>query len=49
MNKLKKAGVKVKLSKGLEEESKKAAVRAGRYEMKNLVQCVRAGSLRALK
>jgi hypothetical protein len=49
MNKLKKAGIKVKMSAGLEQEAKKAGVRAGRYEMKNLVQCVRAGSLRALK
>jgi len=48
MNKLKsmakKTGKSALMAKDVVEK-----VRAGRYEMKNLVQCVRAGSLRALK
>ena len=48
MNKLKKAGNKVKMgAKVVEEVSNK--IKAGRYEMKNLAQCVRSGSLKALK
>jgi hypothetical protein len=46
MDKLKKATSKVKMTKAVVE---KVQVKAGRYEMKNLAQCVRSGSLKALK
>ena len=46
MNKLKKAGKKVGMVAATVEEVK---VKAGRFEMKNLAQCVRSGSLKALK
>lgn len=48
MNKLKKAGNKVKMGTKVVEQVKEK-VKAGRYEMKNLAQCVRSGSIKALK